>query len=103
MPIDFGDHGARLVPTRSVILEAMIKHDRLGQWPVHRTFYQVVDLPMLHSVGRNSDGVGETFRPQKLAQRQNRECGIATICSGLFCIFMIRASFLGRHAPVGFS
>jgi hypothetical protein len=57
MPLDFRHDAAGLVPGGGLIGKVVILHNRLSRWAAHRAGYQVLNLPVQHRIGRESDGV----------------------------------------------
>ena len=77
VPFDLGDHSARLVPGRRLILEVLEEPFDLGQGrPPHGPFQPMRDLLAQDVVRRQPDGVEEPGFFQPLIDRRDRVGGI---------------------------
>ena len=78
MPLSLGHYRAVLVPTSRLIMQVMQVHDGQCWWSTRRAFHQVVNFPIEHGVGRQTDGIGKALGFQELVQIGDGERGIAT-------------------------
>jgi hypothetical protein len=76
MPLDLGDHPARLGPGCGLIAEIGMEAPDFVGWSSDRTLEQVANLALQHLVGRQPDRVFDPRRLQILVDLGHREGGI---------------------------
>src|SRR5271167_1173539 len=77
MPLDLGDHTARLDPTPGLIAEVGMKPPHLVRWSPDRAFEQVADPVLQDPVCRQPDRILDPLRFEKLVDLGIGKAGVS--------------------------
>ncbi len=78
VPFDLGYNPTRLLPSRRLIVEALVEDDRLFRRSTDRPCEEVFDVPVQNGVGRQADRVGIVLRFEERIDLRVGESRVAT-------------------------
>src|SRR5437667_11985245 len=88
MMLDLRDHAPGAVPRGGLIVEAPVAHQRSVTGPAPRPGEEILDGPLQHLIGRESNGVRHATQLQRLVDRGKRKGCVGANDDALFPILV---------------